>query len=361
MCQPGLHFGDSKISDGRIQILKEKTCYVADDPILEEQSEDPQFSRWLKQCFEKVTGHVGRVYLCDTSNPIQVLTPTGVERCVGTVGLMDDCGASLCALHTIYDYVEDPSRYKIHVVYPNYHQGRLAFEARVKSMDEDVDICVLEPAEALTKPWTPLTCLELATDTRKGDSVYCFFYAKDPSKHQTPELFEKMMKPEKPARIWRAPMSSCASADHPTIIPGNVCLAEWMQGVATYSHLPDADGGLLVSRSGRVKGMHVKALTCGELQSFLQSGNPEEERIAKELNKAMSTYAPSESLPVFVPPHGLVRMLQLQGGSKLLQAALLQNKVQMTGGEKGNSHKVSKRKRPSNFTRRSIHEKKPKR
>jgi hypothetical protein len=335
-----------------IEILRES--YLTDDPALEEPAEDPQFSRWLKQSFDKVTGHVGRVFLCDTSKPDEMAAPTAVERCVGTVGLMDDQGASLCALHTVYNSVEDPSRYTIHVVYPNYHQGRLTFEAKMKSMDEEVDMCVLEPAKPLTKPWIPLTYLDLATDAREGDYVYCFFYPKDPSKHQTPELFEKIIKPDKPARIWRVPASSSTAADHPTIISGNVCFSEWMQGVATYKHLPDPNGGLLVSRSGRVKGIHVKAFTCGELQSFLHSENPDEMRIAKKLNKTMSAYAPSETIPVFVPPHGLVRMLQLQGGSELLQAALAQNKV-------GKSQKCAKRKCTFTLRRRSLEKKKPKR
>lgn len=233
---------------------------LADDTLLEEQPEDPQYSKWLRQSFEKVTGHVGRVYLHNTSNPNEAASSTAAESCVGTVGLMDDQGASICALHTIYDSVEDPSRYKIHVVYPNYHQGRLAFEAKVKSMDKDADICVLEPVKPLKKPWTPLSHLELATDAREGDYIYCFFYPKDPSKHCTQKLFEKIIKPGKPARIWRAPASASTVADHPTIISGNVCLSEWMQGVATYSNLPDPNGALLVSRSGRVKGIHVKTI-----------------------------------------------------------------------------------------------------
>lgn len=303
---------------------------------------------------------MGRVFVCDTLKPDEVATPTTIERCVGTIGLMDDRGASLCVLHTIFDYIEDPSRFKIYVIYPNYHQGRLTFEAKVKSIDEDVDMCLLEPAKPLTKPWTPLTYLDLATDAREGDYVYCFFYPKDPSKYQTPELFEKLIKPDKPTRIWRASASSSTFADHPTIISGNICFSEWMQGVATYSHSPDSNGGLLVSRSGRVKGIHVKAVTCGELQSFLQSKNPDEMRIAKILSNTINAYPLLEALPVFVPPHGLVKMLQLRGGSKLLQAALSQNKVQMKVEKKVDSHmyiKMNKRKCPFNLRRRSLYEK----
>jgi hypothetical protein len=334
---------------------------ISDDPIFEEQHEDPQFSRWLKQSFEKVIGHVGRVFLCDTSKPNELVSPIAIERYVGTAGLMDDQGASLCALHTIFNSIEDPSRYKIHVVYPNYHQGQLAFEAKVKNMDDNVDMCLLEPAKPLTKPWIPLTYLDLATDAREGDFVYCFFYPKDPSKHQTLELFEKIMKPNKPTRIWRATASSSTLADHPTIISGSICFSDWMQGVASYNHLPDSNGGLLVSRSGRVKGIHVKAFSCGELQTFLRSKNPDEIRIAKKLSKTMNIYAPWETLPVFVPPHGLVRMLQLQGGFELLQVALLQNKELMNVEKNVDSQKcskISKRKCPFKLRKKLLCEKK---
>lgn len=311
----------------------------------EENGDDVQYSRWVKQTFDKVTSHVGRVFLCDATKPEELDAPTDLARSVGTVGLMDEHGESICSLHTIYDAVEDPSRYKIHVVYPNYYQGRLGFEAKVKNMDEDVDICVLEPVKPLSKPWIPTSHLDLATDAREGDYVYCFFYPKDPNKHQTPKVFEKLLKPDKPARIWRAPASSSSTADHPTVISGNICFSEWMQGVATYERLPDPDGGLLVSRSGRIKGIHVKAFTCGELQDFVHSDNTDEMRVAKKLSKSMGKYAPSETIPVFVPPHGLVRILKLQGGSELLQAALLQNKEQVKVDRRQDQKcKVSKRK-----------------
>lgn len=314
----------------------------------EENLEEMQWSRWVKHAFDKVKAHIGRVYLCDLYKPEEVAAPTDLSRFVGTVGLMDESGNSICALHTVFSSVEDPRRYKIHIVYPNYHRGRLAFEAKIKNMNEDVDVCVLEPVQRLTKPMAPTTYLDLATDAREGDSVYCFFYPKDPSKHETPKILRKLIRPEKPVRIWQAKASSSSEADHPTVISGNVCFSEWMQGVATYAHLPDSNGGLLVSRSGRVKGVHVKAFTCGELRDFVHSENAHEVRVAKKLSKKMSPYSASENIPVFVPPHGLVRLLGLQGGSELVQAALLQNKVQLKV-EKKHEQKcvnVHKRKQP---------------
>lgn len=313
---------------------------IVEDPILDEQPEDPQYSRWLKQSFEKVTGHIGRVFLCDMSKSCR--TSTRAKKHVGTIGLIKDTGASLCALHTIYDSIQEPSRFKIHVVYPNYHQGKLEFDAKVKSIDEDVDMCLLEPAKPLTKAWTPLTCLDVATDAREGDFVYCFFYPIDPTNHETPELYEKIIKPEKPIRIWRAAASSSPLADHPTIISGNICFSEWMQGVATYRHLPDSHGGFLISRSGRVKGVHVKTFPCGELETFLHSNNCDELRIAKLLSKTMRAYAPSQALPVFVPPHGLVRMLHLQSASQLLEIAHLHNNTKLNVRKLVTSHLHSK-------------------
>lgn len=98
-----------------------------------------------------------------------------------------------------------------------------------------------------------------------------------------------------------------------------------MQGVVAYERPPDSKAGILISRSGRVKGTHVKAFMCGELQEKMNSENPEL-RIAKKLCQRMSSYAPSDSIPEFMPPHGLVKLLGLEGGCELVQAAIRQNK-----------------------------------
>ncbi|KAH9563312.1 hypothetical protein CY35_05G119700 [Sphagnum magellanicum] len=332
----------------------------------EEFVEDVQWSRWLKAALDKVMAHVGRVFVCDTSNPQQVTAPTAdLTRCAGTVGLMNSRGDSVGALHCIFKAIEQPWRYSIHVVYPNYHSGKLTFEAKVKTLDEDIDVCVLEPIRPFSKKeTTPVTSyLDLATDAREGDSVYCFFYPKEAHKQmiETPQIFQKLLKQaaaEKTAGnklMWSSSSSSAAAAaammmsDLPTIINGNICHSEWMQGVVSYEQqLPDyCDGALLVSRSGRVKGIHVKASTCAELKELLNSPNPDELRIAKKLCKQMSNMSdPSAMVPVFVPPHGLVRLLGLEGGSELLEAAVQQNKVQMKE-EKRRESQQQKRKNNS--------------
>lgn len=318
---------------------------AGDQYLDDEHGDDYQWAKWMKTAFEKVTAHVGRVYVVDTTKPEEVKDPRNVERCVGTVGLMDVHGESICALHCVYRAVEHKERYKIDVVYPNYHKGTLAFDAKPKTMDEDVDLCVLEPVTPLKKPNLPTTYLDLATDAREDDMVYCFFFPKDPLKHETPQVIRQLMRPEKALNVSRS-NTARQPADSPTIISGTVCFSEWMQGVATYERLPDANGGVIVSRSGRVKGIHVKAFTCGELREKVHSENPEELRVAKKLCKKMNSYAPSEGIPVFVPPHGLVRLLGLEGGCELLQAAIRQNKVQMK------VEKIKKPKTKSSTSRR---------
>lgn len=309
----------------------------------------------MKAAFEKVMCHVGRVYVVDTTKPQEVKAPRTEERCVGTASLMDVHGESIAALHCVYAAVEDPQRYKIHVAFPNYHKGALAFEAKLRAMDEDVDVCVLEPKEALKKPFLPTTYLDLATDVREDDVIYCFFYPKDPLKHQTPKVIQSLLMVEKPATLRPGP-SPKQVHDVPLILNGTVCFSEWMQGVATYERLPDSDGGILVSRSGRVKGLHVKAFTCGELREKVHSDNPEELRVAKKLCRRMSTYAPSEGVPAFVPPHGLVRLLGLEGGCELLQAAIRQTKAHSKAAAKAKRSKHTKAstsaRRPSPSTRR---------
>jgi len=101
----------------------------------------------------------------------------------------------------------------------------------------------------------------------------------------------------------------------PTIVPGTVCFSEWMQGVAAYERPPNYRGGIPESRSGRVKGIHAKSFTCGELRDKMNSENPEELRVAKKLCQKLSSYAPGDSVPAFVPPHGLVKLLELGGVS----------------------------------------------
>ena len=229
----------------------------------DEHGDDYQWAQWMKTAFEKVTAHVGRVYVIDTTKPEEMKDPHNVERCVGTVGLMDVHGESICALHCVYHAVEHKHRYRIDVLYPNYHKGALAFNAKPKTMDEDVDLCVLEPVTPLKKPNLPTTYLDLATDAREDDVVYCFFFPKDPLKHETPQVIRHLIRPEKAIASRSNPRQP---AESPTIISGTVCFSEWMQGVVTYERLPDANGGVIVSRSGRVKGIHVKAFTCGELR-----------------------------------------------------------------------------------------------
>jgi hypothetical protein len=274
----------------------------------------------MKTAFEKVVSHVGRLYLVDTTK--EVKEARGEERCVGTASLMDVHGECICALHCIYPAVENPERYKIFATFPNYQKGWLSFEAKPRVMDEAVDVCVIEPLHPLKKPHLPTSYLDLATDVREDDIIYCFFFPKDPLKHVTPEVLQNLLTLEK-----KNPLRARRTQDNPTIITGTVCFSEWMQGVAAYERPPDCNGGILVSRSGRVKGIHVKAFTCGELRAKVNSENPEELRVARKLCKKMSTYAPSDGIPVFVPPHGLVRLLGLEGGCELLQAAIRQNKV----------------------------------
>ena len=279
----------------------------------------------MKTAFEKVISHVGRLYLVDTTKEEEVKDSRSVERCVGTVSLMDVHGECICALHCIYPAVESPERYKMYASFPNFPKGCLSFEAKLRIMDEKVDVCVIEPVQPLKKPYLPTSYLDLATDVREDDIIYCFFFPKDPLKHVTPQVLQNLLMVEKnnPLRAARRPQ------DNPTIITGTVCFSEWMQGVAAYERPPDCNGGILVSRSGRVKGIHVKAFTCGELRAKANSENPEELRVARKLCKKMSTYAPSDVIPAFVPPHGLVRLLGLEGGCELLQAAIRQNKVKM--------------------------------
>lgn len=323
----------------------------------DDHADDIQWSKWMKAAFEKVICHVGRVYVVDTTKPEEVKAPRAEERCVGTASLMDVHGESISALHCVYAAVEEPQRYKIHVAFPNYHKGALAFEAKITAMDEDVDVCVLEPKEPLKKPHLPTTYLDLATDVREDDVVYCFFYPRDPLKHQTPNVIRSLLMVDKPATL-RPGLSPKQVQDTPTILNGTVCFSEWMQGVATYERLPDSNGGILVSRSGRVKGLHVKAFTCGELREKVHSDNPEELRVAKKLCRRMSTYAPSEGVPVFVPPHGLVRLLGLEGGCELLQAAIRQNKTHSKGAaakaktNKNNKKASTSARRPSPPTKR---------
>ncbi|XP_073395946.1 uncharacterized protein [Physcomitrium patens] len=294
----------------------------------QEHQDDIQWSRWMRTAFEKVIAHVGRVYLVDTTKEEEVKDARAEERCVGTVGLMDVHGESICALHCIYPAVENPEKYKIYVSFPNYHKGCLSFEAKTRAVDENVDVCVIAPVQPLKKPYVPATYLDLATDVREDDIVYCFFYPKDPLKHVTPSVLHNLLPAEKNHPLRDAPGRK--SKDLPTIITGTVCFSEWMQGVAAYERPPDCNGGILVSSSGRVKGIHVKAFTCGELRAKSNSDNPEELRVARKLCKKMSTYAPSDGIPVFVPPHGLVRLLGLEGGCELLQAAIRQHKVKPT-------------------------------
>lgn len=298
---------------------------VGDLQAEEEHPDDIQWTRWMKTTFEKVISHVGKLYLVDTTKEEEMKDTRAEERCVGTVSLMDCHGEAICALHCIHPAVGNPERYKIYAAFPNYHKGCLSFEAKPRIMDEDVDVCVIEPMQPLKKPYLPTSYLDLATDVREDDIIYCFFYPKDPLKHETPKVITNLLMLEKknPLRVARNPQ------EQPTIITGTVCFSEWMQGVAAYERPPDCNGGILVSRSGRVKGIHVKAFTCGELRAKVHSENPEELRVARKLCKRMSTYAPTDGIPVFVPPHGLVRLLGLEGGCELLQAAIRQNKVKV--------------------------------
>lgn len=293
----------------------------------EEHPGDVQWTRWMKTAFEKVVSHVGRVYLVDTTKEEEVRNARAKERCVGTAGLMDVHGESVCALHCIRPAVENPGRYKIYVAFPNYHKGCFSFEARTKTVDADVDVCVVEPVQPLKKPFQPTTYLDLATDVREDDVVYCFFFPEDPLKHVTPPVLQQLMSVEKKHPVRDGPARR--PEELPSIIPGTVCFSEWMQGVVAYERPPDSNGGILVSRSGRVKGLHVKAFTCGELREKMNSENAEELRIAKKLCQRMSSYAPGDGIPVFVPPHGLVKLLELEGGCELLQAAIRQNKEKM--------------------------------
>ncbi|KAG0577260.1 hypothetical protein KC19_5G142900 [Ceratodon purpureus] len=300
---------------------------VLDLRVEEEHPDDIQWTRWMKTAFEKVISHVGRLYLVDTTKEEEVKDARGEGRCVGTVSLMDCHGECICALHCIYPAVENPERYKIYAAFPNYLRGCLSFEAKPRIMDEEVDVCVIEPVQPLKKPYLPTSYLDLATDVREDDIIYCFFFPRDPLKHVTPQVLQNLLMVEK-----KNPLRAAAARrpqDNPTIIAGTVCFSEWMQGVAAYERPPDCNGGILVSRSGRVKGIHVKAFTCGELRAKVNSENPEELRVARKLCRKMSTYAPTDGIPVFVPPHGLVRLLGLEGGCELLQAAIRQNKEKM--------------------------------
>jgi len=273
----------------------------------------------MKTAFEKVISHVGKLYLLDTTKPDQA------PDCVGTATLMDCHGEALCALHCIHPAVEHPDRYKLQVTFPNFHKGSLTFEAKPKTIDEDVDVCVIEPTQPLKKPYLPTSYLDLATDVREDDVIYCFFYPRDPLKHETPKTITNLLT----LTLENSKKTRTTPQEPPTIITGTVCFSEWMQGVAAYERPPDCNGGILVSRSGHVKGMHVKAFTCGELRAKVHSENPEELRVARKLCTRMSTYAPTEGIPVFVPPHGLVRLLGLEGGCELLQAAMKQNKTKV--------------------------------
>lgn len=281
----------------------------------EEHLDDIQWTRWMKTAFEKVISHVGKLYLVEKEANEAESNELKDSQCVGTVSLMDCHGEAICALHCIHPAVENPEKYKIHASFPNYSKGALTYEAKPKNMDEEVDVCVIEPSTPLKKPYLPTSYLDLATDVREDDVIYCFFYPKDPLKHETPKPLSNLLIEKKKKYV-----------QVPSIMSGTVCFSEWMQGVAAYERPPDCNGGVLVSRSGRVKGIHVKAFTCGELRAKVHSENPEELRVARKLCKRMSTYAATECIPVFVPPHGLVRLLGLEGGCELLQAAVRQSK-----------------------------------
>lgn len=125
----------------------------------------------MKTAFEKVVSHVGRVYLVDATKE-EVKNARAKERCVGIAGLMDVHGESICALHCIQPALENPERYKIYVAFPNYHKGCFSFEAKIRTMDADVEVCV-EPVQPLRILSSPQTYLDLATDVREHDIVYC--------------------------------------------------------------------------------------------------------------------------------------------------------------------------------------------